>query len=117
MWRRSAPGNWGWRPSWSKATNALAIRFRPNQPFVSVDDCPLPLSTTTWSLWSHLWRPTEPGRYQIVLRVNDRTAKYAKAYPPGVPMNDDVQAELRELQERQGQITDVTQKIARGDNQ
>jgi DMSO/TMAO reductase YedYZ molybdopterin-dependent catalytic subunit len=55
----------------SKATNTLAIRFRSGQPWVPVDDCPMPASTFTWSLWSHLWRPEAPGRYQIVLRVND----------------------------------------------
>ena len=31
----------------------------------------MPASTLTWSLWSHVWQPAEPGRYQIVLRVND----------------------------------------------
>ena len=55
----------------SKPTSALAIRFRSAQPWVPVDDCPLPPSTRTWSLWSHTWRPEAPGRYQIVLRVND----------------------------------------------
>jgi DMSO/TMAO reductase YedYZ molybdopterin-dependent catalytic subunit len=55
----------------SRPTNALAIRFRPDQRFVRVDDCPLPESTTTWSLWSHTWRPDAPGRYQIVLRIDD----------------------------------------------
>jgi DMSO/TMAO reductase YedYZ molybdopterin-dependent catalytic subunit len=55
----------------SKPTNALSIRFRSNQAWVPVDDCPVPTSTLTWSLWSYLWRPEEPGRYQIVLRVND----------------------------------------------
>jgi DMSO/TMAO reductase YedYZ molybdopterin-dependent catalytic subunit len=55
----------------STATNALAIRFRSGQPWVPVDDCPMPASTFTWSLWSHLWRPETPGRYQIVLRVTD----------------------------------------------
>lgn len=55
----------------ARPTNALMIRFRYNQSFIPVDDCPLPPSTTTWSLWSHEWRPDSPGRYQIVLRVND----------------------------------------------
>src|SRR6185436_13822974 len=55
----------------SKPTNALSIRFRSGQPWVPVDDCPLPASTLTWSVWTHLWRPEAPGRYQIVLRVND----------------------------------------------
>ena len=40
-----------------------------------VDDCPLPSSTLTWSLWSHTWRPAAAGRYQIVLRVDDQDPK------------------------------------------
>ena len=52
-------------------TNALSIRFKTSQPWVTVDDCPLPASTLTWSLWTHTWRPNAPGRYQIVLRVDD----------------------------------------------
>lgn len=59
----------------SKPTNALAIRFRSTQPWVPVDDCPMPASTLTWSLWSHLWRPDAPGRYQIVLRVDDSSIR------------------------------------------
>jgi DMSO/TMAO reductase YedYZ molybdopterin-dependent catalytic subunit len=59
----------------SKPTNALTIRFRHNQPFVAVDECVRPASTRTWSLWSHLWRPESPGRYQIVLRANDSTIR------------------------------------------
>ncbi len=55
----------------TKPTNALAIRFKTSQPWVPVDDCPLPASTLTWSLWTHTWRPDEPGRYQIVLKVTD----------------------------------------------
>jgi DMSO/TMAO reductase YedYZ molybdopterin-dependent catalytic subunit len=52
-------------------TSALAIRFRSGQPWVKVDNCPLPASTLTWSPWTHTWRPEAPGRYQIVLRVDD----------------------------------------------
>jgi DMSO/TMAO reductase YedYZ molybdopterin-dependent catalytic subunit len=55
----------------SKPTNALQIRFKTSQPWVPVDDCPLPASTLTWSLWTHTWRPDAPGRYQIVLKVTD----------------------------------------------
>jgi DMSO/TMAO reductase YedYZ molybdopterin-dependent catalytic subunit len=55
----------------TKPTNALMIRFKPSEPWVRVEDCPLPTSTLTWSLWTHTWRPDEPGRYQIVLKVND----------------------------------------------
>ncbi len=55
----------------SKPTNRLQIRFRANLPWTPVDDCPLPASSLSWSTWSHTWRPAEPGRYQIVLRVDD----------------------------------------------
>ena len=55
----------------SRPTNALSIRFRSGGAWTRVDSCPLPESTLTWSLWTHTWRPTEPGRYQIVLRVDD----------------------------------------------
>jgi hypothetical protein len=59
----------------SKPTSALDIRFKADQPFVRVTDCPLPASTTTWSLWSHLWRPQTPGRYQMVLRIDEPGAR------------------------------------------
>lgn len=49
----------------------LAIRFHHRDPFVPVDECPDPESTTTWSLWSHVWAPPDPGRYQIALHVTD----------------------------------------------
>jgi DMSO/TMAO reductase YedYZ molybdopterin-dependent catalytic subunit len=52
-------------------TNALSIRFRQNLPWARVENCPMPASTDTWSLWTHTWRPAEPGRYTIVLRVDD----------------------------------------------
>lgn len=55
----------------SKPVNQLAVRFRPADRFVAVDDCPLPASTRTWSLWSHTWRPAIPGRYEIALRITD----------------------------------------------
>ena len=59
----------------SRPTNALQIRFRSGAPWVPVDDCPLPESTLTWSVWTHTWRPEARGRYQIVLRVNDPTIR------------------------------------------
>ena len=59
----------------AKPTNALSIRFKSGAPWVKVDDCPLPESTLTWSLWSHTWRPPSRGRYQIVLRVDDASIR------------------------------------------
>jgi DMSO/TMAO reductase YedYZ molybdopterin-dependent catalytic subunit len=59
----------------TKPTNALSIRFRSNLPWTRVEHCPLPASTDTWSLWTHTWRPESPGRYTIVLRVDDPTIR------------------------------------------
>jgi DMSO/TMAO reductase YedYZ molybdopterin-dependent catalytic subunit len=55
----------------SIATSALQIRFRTEDAWVNVTDCPRPTTTATWSLWSHNWRPETTGRYHIALRVND----------------------------------------------
>lgn len=52
-------------------TNALAIRFRSSEPWTRVEHCPLPASTDAWTIWTHTWRPAAPGRYDIVLRVDD----------------------------------------------
>jgi DMSO/TMAO reductase YedYZ molybdopterin-dependent catalytic subunit len=61
--------------SWggTSVNRPLTIRFKHTEPFVPVDDCPAAASATTWSLWSHVWRPSAPGRYQIALGVRDRS--------------------------------------------
>jgi hypothetical protein len=59
----------------AKPTNALSIRFKAGGAWTRVYDCPLPASTLTWSTWRHRWRPTAPGRYDIVLRVDDPTIR------------------------------------------
>jgi DMSO/TMAO reductase YedYZ molybdopterin-dependent catalytic subunit len=59
----------------TQPTNALSIRFKSTLPWVPVANCPLPASTLTWSVWTHTWRPDAPGRYQIVLKVNDPTIR------------------------------------------
>jgi len=58
-----------------KPTSALAIRFRSGGGWTPVENCPLPDSTLTWSVWTHTWRPVEPGRYEIVLKVTDPTIR------------------------------------------
>jgi DMSO/TMAO reductase YedYZ molybdopterin-dependent catalytic subunit len=55
----------------STTTTALQIRFRSGEAWVDVSDCPSSRNADTWSLWSHLWQPKAPGRYEIVLRVRD----------------------------------------------
>jgi hypothetical protein len=54
-----------------KPASSLGIRFRSAEPFVPVTDYQPPASTTTWSLWSHTWRPTSPGLYRIALASGD----------------------------------------------
>ena len=51
-------------------SDALAIRFGRNPRYVRVENCEYS-DTRTWSLWSHTWRPTRPGRYRIRLRIDD----------------------------------------------
>jgi hypothetical protein len=55
----------------AEPTDALAIRFKAGEPYVRVDACAKPASTTTWSLWWHAWRPPAAGRYDIVLKIDD----------------------------------------------
>lgn len=55
----------------TKPTNDLRIRFAHTEPWVPVDDSPLPSSTTMWTMWSHWWRPSVARRYEIVLKVGD----------------------------------------------
>ena len=55
----------------AEPTDALAIRFNANEPYVRVSHCPKPTSTSTWSLWSHVWHPPARGRYDIVLKIDD----------------------------------------------
>jgi DMSO/TMAO reductase YedYZ molybdopterin-dependent catalytic subunit len=50
---------------------ALTIRFGPREAFVPIEESPDAASTTTWSLWTHTWRPETPGRYPIMLRAAD----------------------------------------------
>jgi DMSO/TMAO reductase YedYZ molybdopterin-dependent catalytic subunit len=59
----------------STPTHALSIRFKSGGAWARVENCPLPQSTLTWSLWTHTWRPEAPGRYEIVLRVDDQSIR------------------------------------------
>ncbi|MGD9902854.1 MAG: molybdopterin-dependent oxidoreductase [Vicinamibacterales bacterium] len=52
-------------------TNALEVQCGAGAPFVPVSECPLPSTTSTWSLWTHNWRPGGRGVYEIAVRVRD----------------------------------------------
>ncbi|MHC4992184.1 MAG: molybdopterin-dependent oxidoreductase [Planctomycetota bacterium] len=58
---------WGGR----RDSDALRIRFGDDQDFVAVHRVAERESTSTWGLWTHIWRPARPGRYAIRLRVDD----------------------------------------------
>ncbi|HET6898339.1 MAG TPA: molybdopterin-dependent oxidoreductase, partial [Vicinamibacteria bacterium] len=49
---------------------ALAIRFRPDAPFVPVEQVGKG-EAGGWTFWSHTFRPPSPGRYRIELAVRD----------------------------------------------
>jgi len=46
------------------------VRFDPSGPFTPVENFEPP-TTSTWTLWSHLWRPQRAGRHAIELRFED----------------------------------------------
>lgn len=85
QWRRADGGGlvyrvigvrWGGGAAARAARAGLTIRFKYTDAFVPVDRCePSPATGTSWTLWSHLWRPEAPGRYQIVLGTNDPTIR------------------------------------------
>jgi DMSO/TMAO reductase YedYZ molybdopterin-dependent catalytic subunit len=54
-----------------RPATGLLIRFKHAENWTPVDDYPRPAGETTWSVWSHWWTPTMPGRYEIVLKVDD----------------------------------------------
>ncbi len=49
----------------------LVMRFGSRDRGTPVRVCPAPTTTRTWALWTHRWRPTEPGYYDISLRAAD----------------------------------------------
>jgi DMSO/TMAO reductase YedYZ molybdopterin-dependent catalytic subunit len=54
-----------------EVTDALAIRFNPDEPWVPVDVYPKQSTRRTWTMWSHAWSPAGPGSYEIRLAVLD----------------------------------------------
>ena len=54
----------------TRGTDALVIRFNPDQADVPVERYDHQTSAT-WTLWTHSWRPNVAGPYRIQLRVAD----------------------------------------------
>jgi DMSO/TMAO reductase YedYZ molybdopterin-dependent catalytic subunit len=57
----------------ARPTDALQIRFNPDEAFVPVDVCPPQATNETWTLWTHRWEPAATGAYAIALHVADAT--------------------------------------------
>ena len=66
----------------TKPVERLAIRiqapspkpqaaFDKNAEFQPFAVCPTPTTHAMWSLWEYRWKPTEPGTYDIALKVAD----------------------------------------------
>ena len=53
----------------------LIIRFGSRDRGTPVRVCPAPSTTRTWALWTHRWRPTDPGPYDISLRTADTSVR------------------------------------------
>ena len=58
---------WGGRAP----VDRLVIRFGPRDAGTPVQVCPAPTTHHTWALWTHRWRPSEAGYYDISVKVAD----------------------------------------------
>src|SRR4029078_8944 len=75
---------WGGAQRSAPWTDPLLIRFKSGEPWVRVERPPVRASAFPWEVWSHTWRPAAPGRYQIVLKVDDpavRTRRLDALFP------------------------------------
>ena len=59
----------------ARPVDRLVMRLGSRDTGTPVRVCPAPTSTRTWTLWTHRWRPTEPGYYDISLRTADTTIR------------------------------------------
>ncbi len=57
-----------------RPTDALEISFGNEEEYVPVSR-QIDKENPAWSLWTHPWRPREPGIYSIRLRVNDQSVR------------------------------------------
>ena len=55
----------------TRPVDRLVIRFGSRDVGTPLRVCPAPATSRTWALWTHRWRPTEPGYYDISLRTAD----------------------------------------------
>ena len=54
-----------------RPVDRLVLRVGSRDRGTPVTVCPTPATHHTWALWTHRWRPTEPGYYDLTLRADD----------------------------------------------
>lgn len=59
----------------SAAVDRLVLRTGPRDAGTAVRVCPAPNSPRTWALWTHRWRPTEAGYYDLSVKTADPTVR------------------------------------------
>lgn len=52
-------------------TDALTLRFNPDEAPVPVDVCPPQRDNLGWTVWTHAWRPDAPGAYRLRCQIAD----------------------------------------------
>jgi DMSO/TMAO reductase YedYZ molybdopterin-dependent catalytic subunit len=57
----------------SQPADKLLIRFGPEEPYVPV--LHVYPASGSWGLWTHVWKPSQPGTYRIRLRLADPSVR------------------------------------------
>ena len=55
----------------TRPVDRLVLRLGARDRGTPVTVCPAPSTHHTWALWTHRWRPAEPGYYDLTLRADD----------------------------------------------
>ncbi len=58
-----------------RPVDRLVLRVGSRDAGTPVRVCPAPTSVRTWTLWTHRWRPAEPGYYDLSLRTEDASIR------------------------------------------
>jgi DMSO/TMAO reductase YedYZ molybdopterin-dependent catalytic subunit len=59
----------------ARPVDQLVLRFGSRDAGVRVPVCPPSGRGRTWTLWTHRWRPTEPGYYDLTLKAADPSVR------------------------------------------
>jgi len=59
----------------TRPVDRLILRVGSRDRGTPVTVCPAPTTIHTWALWTHRWRPAEPGYYDLTLRADDAAVR------------------------------------------